>query len=123
MPRTMFSINQASVFVLQYSMVWVQLAAGVGVGVLFATVGVTIGDGVEVGTSVGTAVTVGGSGVTKTWSLLCTLLGYTTMARTQPTVRTIIARMASGNHNCLILFTWKLINSNKFEIDLHTWLL
>ena len=98
-----------------------QLAAGVGVGVLVTTVGVTIGDGVEVGTSVGTAVAVGGSGVTKTWSLFCTLLGYTIAARIQPTVRTIIARMASGNHNCLILFTWKLINIIKFEIDLHTW--
>jgi hypothetical protein len=31
--------------------------------------------------------------------------------------------MASGNHNCLILFTWKLINAHIFEIVLYTWFL
>jgi hypothetical protein len=119
----MFSINQASEFVLQKCIEYVQLSVSVEVGVLAITVRLTVGDGVEVGITGGTAVAVGGSGVIKTWSLLCTLLGYTTAARIQPTVRTIIARMASGNHNCLILFTWKLINANNFEIDLHTWLL
>jgi hypothetical protein len=90
----------------------VQLAAGVGVDVLVGTVWVTIGDGVEEGISVGRAVAVGRSGVAKTSSLLCTILGLTTMARTQPAVRTMIAKMAIGNHNCLILFTWKPINTS-----------
>jgi hypothetical protein len=82
-------------------------------------VGVDDGLVVEVGTPVCTIVASGVSVVMKTCSLLCTLLGFKTMARIQPAVTTMITRIAIGNHNCLILFTRKLADIVKFDFAIH----
>ena len=100
----------------------VSVATGIGVEVT-TPVGVEEGLVVNVGTSDGNEVLVGEPVGRITCSLLCTLVGFITSARIQPAVTRMIARMASGNHNCLILFTIKLAKPAKFRFDIHFYMM
>jgi hypothetical protein len=97
---------------------------GFGEGVLVAiVVGLGDGEGVKLGSCVGLLTAVGGSVGINTCSLLCTLLGFKTMARIQPAVTRMITRIAIGNHSCLILFTRKLDNPENIKSDIHFYLM